>query len=78
MKNHHPINPIPQIYLKRLVIGLTLGLVMPFAVRADVTEFTLEQLMQMTVTSVSKKDQKLSEATAAIYVSPEKISAALD
>jgi iron complex outermembrane receptor protein len=55
--------------LRQLVFsGLILGLLISFAARADVTEFSLEQLMQMTVTSVSKKDQKLSQATAAIYV----------
>src|SRR6185295_2175571 len=34
----------------------------------DLTEASLEELMQIEVTSVSKKEQKLSSAPAAIYV----------
>ncbi len=33
----------------------------------DLTEFSLEELLQLEVTSVSKKEQKFSEAAAAIY-----------
>jgi iron complex outermembrane receptor protein len=35
---------------------------------ADLTELSLEELMNIEVTSVAKKEQKLSEAAAAIYV----------
>ncbi|NJD07601.1 MAG: TonB-dependent receptor, partial [Methylococcaceae bacterium] len=34
----------------------------------DITQMEIEQLMQMTVTSVSKKSQKLSDTAAAVYV----------
>ena len=36
--------------------------------RNDITEFSLEELMNITVTSVSKKESKLSESAAAIFV----------
>jgi outer membrane cobalamin receptor len=36
--------------------------------RGDLTQFSLEKLMNMEVTSVSKKEQKLSEVAAAIFV----------
>lgn len=34
----------------------------------DITQLEIEQLMQMSVTSVGKKSQKLSDAAAAVYV----------
>ena len=37
----------------------------------DLSELDFEQLMQMEVTSVSKKSEKLSEAAAAVYVVTE-------
>lgn len=36
--------------------------------RNDITELSLEELMDITVTSVSKKESKLSESAAAIFV----------
>jgi iron complex outermembrane receptor protein len=36
--------------------------------RVDLTAFNIEELMDITVTSVSKKSQKISNAAAAIYV----------
>jgi iron complex outermembrane receptor protein len=53
---------------------ITLGLI-PFVVIADVNQSTVEltdlsfdELMQVNITSVSKKSEKLSEAIAAVYV----------
>jgi len=57
--------------LKSLFRGvLGLGLLYPIQAIAatDVTEFSLEELMGMEITSVAKKSQPLSEAAAAIYV----------
>ena len=34
----------------------------------DFTEISFDELMQMEITSVSKKNEKLSEAAAAVYV----------
>jgi iron complex outermembrane receptor protein len=36
--------------------------------QADLTEYNIEELMEITVTSVSKKSQKIADAAAAIYV----------
>ncbi len=63
--------------IKRTGIGLLAGLTTAFMVQAaqtgnvlpdDLTEMSLEALMNIEVTSVSKKPQKKSEAAAAIFV----------
>jgi iron complex outermembrane receptor protein len=55
-----------------LVTAMSLALVIPLAVAAnnpvDLTELSLEDLMNIEVTSVSRKPQQLSEAAAAVYV----------
>jgi iron complex outermembrane recepter protein len=59
-----------------LAIGLTVGFTVfaPSAIQGevstgqDLTTVSLEDLMNMQVTSVSKKDQKLSRTAAAVYV----------
>ena len=46
----------------------------PAAPPADLTAMSLDELMNITITSVSKKEQKLSESAAAIFViTPEDI-----
>ena len=63
--------------LGKAAIGLIAGLSMAFIVQAaqdngtlplDLTEMSLEALMNIEVTSVSKKPQKKAEAAAAIFV----------
>ena len=63
--------------LGKATIGLIAGLSMAFIVQAaqdngtlplDLTEMSLEALMNIEVTSVSKKPQKKAEAAAAIFV----------
>jgi len=61
--------------LVRIAIGvLALGLPMTFAGRAqnapsvDLSQMSLEDLMAITVTSVSKKEQTLSKTAAAVFV----------
>ncbi len=53
-------------------LALSLGVVTPSPAQApvprDLTEFSLEDLMNVQVTSVSKKEQKLSKTGAAIFV----------
>jgi len=71
--------PVRRLILQigRTAIGLVAGLCTVFAVQAshnqdilpdDLTEMSLEALMDIEVTSVSKKPQKKSEAAAAIFV----------
>src|SRR6476660_5773798 len=56
--------------------GVTLALGLGVAIRSsaqtspprDLTQFTLEDLMNIQVTSVSKKEQKLAKTGAAIFV----------
>ncbi|MEN8205390.1 MAG: TonB-dependent receptor [Pseudomonadota bacterium] len=72
---------LPLRYLTRLVyrsvLGLVAGLFTAFSVHAtnldnelpeDLTDMSLEALMNIEVTSASKKPQKQSEAAAAIFV----------
>src|SRR5580704_16449290 len=53
-----------------LALSLRLAILTPAqtSAPADLTEFSLEDLMNVQVTSVSKREQKLSKAGAAIYV----------
>ena len=76
--------PPPHLPLRRLTrhvyrssLGLVAGLFTAFSVHAtsldnalpdDLTDMSLEALMNIEVTSVSKKPQKQSEAAAAIFV----------
>ena len=64
-------------YVCRFSLGLVAGLFTTFSVHAtnlnnelpdDLTDMSLEALMNIEVTSVSKKPQKQSEAAAAIFV----------
>jgi len=48
--------------------GTVTGEVLDLSSSTDLTELTLEELMSVEVTSVSKKKQKLSESAAAIFV----------
>src|SRR6266853_286579 len=59
--------------LTRLGVSIVFGLLVPIAGRGqiaprDLTQASLEDLMNLQVTSVSKKEQKLSKAGAAVYV----------
>jgi iron complex outermembrane recepter protein len=66
--NHFPPLKIP---VRFLIILALFGLVNLSAVNAediDLDDMSLEQLMDIEITSVSKKEQKISEAAAAIYV----------
>jgi iron complex outermembrane recepter protein len=55
-----------------VAIALSLGVAIPSRAQVpaarDLTQFSLEDLMNVEVTSVSKREQKLSKAGAAIYV----------
>jgi iron complex outermembrane receptor protein len=55
---------------KSLVLSLlaSLGGTGAVAAQADLTQLSLEQLMQVEVTSVSRKEQKLSRTPAAVYI----------
>jgi iron complex outermembrane recepter protein len=60
---------------RRLLAALVLGAVAPVAgaaiqvaAREDLTDLTLEQLSNVVVTSVSRREERLSEAPASIYV----------
>ncbi len=73
---HHSLNPIWSTFWKMGFIGLWLiclggtasgEATDPFS-NTDLTELSLEELMSLEVTSVSKKKQKLSESAAAIFV----------
>ena len=69
------------VLLVRLGAALTLnlGVEIPSPAQTppprDLTQFSLEDLMNVQVTSVSKKEQKLSKTGAAILSSTKKISA---
>ena len=62
------------VFLARLGVTLALswGVASPSPAQTpaprDLTQFSLEDLMDVHVTSVSKRDQKLSKTGAAIYV----------
>src|SRR5882762_4236791 len=55
-------------------LALLVGTLVPFAILAqgpvprDLSEASLEDLMNIQVTSVSKKEQKLAKVGAAVYV----------
>jgi iron complex outermembrane receptor protein len=54
-------------------LGLLVAMLLPFPAWSqqkpvDITEISIEDLMNITVTSVSKKEEKLSRAAAAIFV----------
>ena len=55
-----------------VALALGLGLAIPNAAQSppprDLTQFSLEDLMNVQVTSVSKKEQKLAKTGAAIFV----------
>jgi iron complex outermembrane receptor protein len=59
-------------FLARVGVALALGFGVPFSSPAqaprDLTQLSLEDLMDVQVTSVSKREQKVSKAGAAIYV----------
>jgi iron complex outermembrane receptor protein len=67
---------VSRFYSTAVRVSLSLGLsgLVPFTSRGqsphpqDLTEASLEDLMNIQVTSVSKKEQKLSRAGAAVYV----------
>jgi len=52
----------------RLVAPLLLLSVISFAQQQDLTQLSLEDLMNTKVTSVSKKEQSLSRTASAIFV----------
>jgi iron complex outermembrane receptor protein len=57
--------------MKRLSVALIIAIALPVQAQesaAGVRDFTLEDLMQIEVTSVSKKPQKLANVAAAVYV----------
>jgi iron complex outermembrane receptor protein len=59
--------------VRRIGLRLVMGICLPMAVPAqhdsrDLAEASLEELMNIQVTSVSKKEQSLSKAPSAIYV----------
>lgn len=58
--------------LRLTFVGLALGVMLPALAAAqpsqDLTDLSLEELMNIEVTSVSKKGQPLSQAAAAIFV----------
>ena len=62
------------VFLARVGISLALSLGFPISGAAqispshDLTQYSLEDLMNVQVTSVSKREQKPSKAGAAIYV----------
>ncbi|RBW46687.1 hypothetical protein DS885_07000 [Psychromonas sp. B3M02] len=60
-------------HLTRLILSLSLASCYSQAdsVDQDLIDFDFDELMQIEVTSVSKKNEKLSEAAAAIYVVTE-------
>jgi len=71
-----PKLPAPRRALSRVRMSIALalsltaaipGLAQPAPLR-DLTQFSLEDLMNVQITSVSKKEQKLSKAGAAVYV----------
>jgi len=65
-----------RFFLKKMILPLLLlpGLflflpaICPAAQNQDLTEFSIEELMDIKVTSVSKKSQRLSDSAAAIFV----------
>src|SRR5580698_4791330 len=62
--------PVNARLRKQLGLGLCLLLLSGagFGEEQDLTQLSLEDLMNMQVTSVSKKEQKLSQVAAAIFV----------
>nr|WP_320014560.1 TonB-dependent receptor [uncultured Desulfobacter sp.] len=63
-----------RLFLKTIILLLVLSLFLflptmcPAAQGQDLTEFSIEELMDIKVTSVSKKSQRLSDSAAAIFV----------
>jgi iron complex outermembrane recepter protein len=68
-RNHFTI--IGSKFLRRLVLAASLGPLLGFAQQPaddDISQASLEDLMNLQVTSVSKKEEKLSKAGAAVFV----------
>ncbi len=57
-----------KITLTTLTLGPVLALFGSTALQADVTRYSLEELLGMEITSVAKKPQRLSHAAAAVHV----------
>ncbi|MBI4548185.1 MAG: TonB-dependent receptor [Ignavibacteriae bacterium] len=62
----HSFN-ILKLLIAAIVLPVLCGSQLQAQIR-DLTKLSLEELMNITVTSVSKRKEKLSEATAAVYV----------
>ena len=64
--------PMRAVFTMLLASVMTVGCIEAFAqeqsLRPDLTEKSIEDLMNIEVTSVSKKEEKLSQTAAAIYV----------
>jgi iron complex outermembrane recepter protein len=70
LPNHH-LKPCSRFSRALLLTALVAGLVMWASAQndaVDVTTLSVEDLMNMQVTSVSKRTQKIGDAAAAIYV----------
>ena len=71
-----PRQSAPHIYATRqwlsICIGLSLALVTSVSLAADLrfdlTQFSLEELMHVEITTVAKKEKPLFESPAAVYV----------
>lgn len=63
----HGLSALRQSIIRGL-LGSALLLVLPAQAATNVTEYSLEELLAMEVTSVAKKSQRLSEAAAAVHV----------
>ena len=58
-----------HVHLKAVcLLGLLLPLELPAAARIDLVDMTLEELMEVEVTLVSRRQEPMSEAAAAVYV----------
>ncbi|PIE63355.1 MAG: TonB-dependent receptor [Desulfobacter postgatei] len=65
-----------HVFLKKIILLLLflsglfsiLPVTCPASQNTDLTEFSIEELMEIKVTSVSKKSQRLSDSAAAIFV----------
>src|SRR5580765_2407379 len=62
------MNPKRKISLLSMLLTSTIFAGTVSAVAEDLFDLSLEQLMNVDVTSVAKKKQKVSESAAAIYV----------
>src|SRR5580698_8175349 len=70
---HASVNAENRQILGHCHLGLLLAMLLPLAVWSqhtpvDITEISIEDLMNIKVTSVSNKEEKLSRAAAAIFV----------